>query len=258
MRFRRRAFNGIEVALLDCTNHVFERHVHDEFVIGANVVGRETISLDRNSFEASVDDVTLYNPGQVQASTGHGNPWAFYTMYLSPTVMASLCGGHDDLVFDVHVLDAASVAARLRAACAVALDPGTAPEAAEERIALALAELVRQASTVRPATDPVGDARLGQVAAQLVEQLDAPLALGDLATAHGFTRVQLVRAFARTYGLPPFAWVNQHRLGRARARLARGDKPARIAADLGFADQSHLTRRFKAAFGVAPSRWARG
>ena len=258
MRFRRRAFNGIEVALLDCTNHVFERHVHDEFVIGANVVGDETISLDRRSFEASVDDVTLYNPGQVQASTGHGYPWAFYTLYLSPAVMASLCGGDDDLVFDVHVLDAAPVAARLRAACAVALAPETAPEAAEERIALALAELVRHASTTPSAADPVGDARLGRVAAQLVDQLDAPPTLGDLAATHGFTRVQLVRAFTRTYGLPPFGWVNQQRLGLARARLARGDKPARIAADLGFADQAHLTRRFKAAFGVPPSRWARG
>ena len=258
MRFRRRAFEGIEVALLDCTRHAFERHVHDEFVIGATVVGRESISLDRKSFEASLDDVTLYNPGQVQASTGHGNPWAFYALYLSPAVVASLCGGPDDLVFDVHVLDAAPVAARLRAACATALAPETAAEAAEERIALALAELVRHASTARPATDPVGDARLARVAAQLADQLDAPLTLGDLAAAHGFTRVQLVRAFTRTYGLPPFAWANQRRLCSARVRLARGEKPARVAADLGFSDQAHLSRRFKATFGVPPARWARG
>jgi len=40
-------------------------------------------------------------------------------------------------------------------------------------------------------------------------------------------------------------------------RLLRSEAPiARIAVDVGFADQSHLTRRFQRAFGITPGQFA--
>lgn len=38
-----RKIAGIEVTLSDSTNHIFPKHSHDEFYIGANVSGREKI-----------------------------------------------------------------------------------------------------------------------------------------------------------------------------------------------------------------------
>ena len=72
------------------------------------------------------------------------------------------------------------------------------------------------------------------------------------------TPVQLVRAFARVYRMPPLAWAWNRRVVLARERIARGERIAAVAADLGFADQSHLTRRFRACFGVPPSLWRKG
>ena len=43
---------------------------------------------------------------------------------------------------------------------------------------------------------------------------------------------------------------------RARSLLLRGWPPARVAHQTGFADQSHLTRRFKRLVGVTPGRYA--
>jgi AraC-like DNA-binding protein len=45
------------------------------------------------------------------------------------------------------------------------------------------------------------------------------------------------------------------RLDGARAAIAAGRSLARAAADAGFADQSHLTRQFKRAYGMTPGRW---
>jgi AraC-like DNA-binding protein len=46
------------------------------------------------------------------------------------------------------------------------------------------------------------------------------------------------------------------RLAEAKRRLAVGHPPATVAASLGFADQSHLTKRFKGAFGITPGQFA--
>ena len=46
----------------------FERHTHDEYVLGANLWGNERIWLDGRTLEVPVGAVTLYNPLAVQAS----------------------------------------------------------------------------------------------------------------------------------------------------------------------------------------------
>jgi len=44
-------------------------------------------------------------------------------------------------------------------------------------------------------------------------------------------------------------------LGAARALLARGIAPAEVAAQVGFADQSHLGRWFKRAYRITPAKY---
>jgi AraC-like DNA-binding protein len=56
--------------------------------------------------------------------------------------------------------------------------------------------------------------------------------------------------------LPPLAYRMQLRLKAAKRMLGLGEAPAEVAAALGFADQSHLTKRFKGAYGVTPGHFA--
>jgi AraC-like DNA-binding protein len=46
------------------------------------------------------------------------------------------------------------------------------------------------------------------------------------------------------------------RLQKARAMMALGQPLAGIAAETGFADQSHFNRHFRQTYGVSPGRWA--
>ena len=87
---------------------------------------------------------------------------------------------------------------------------------------------------------------------------DGPaLDLEQLARRTGLSRFQVLRTFKKHYGVPPHHYQNRVRVGRARELLRVGRSPADVACELGFADQSHLTRLFRETFGVTPGRYAR-
>lgn len=100
-----------------------------------------------------------------------------------------------------------------------------------------------------------------QAAARIRECLhadpSATLDLTTLAQRMGMSRFRILRVFKRRYGLPPHAYQLQLRLGLAQRSLREGLRPAEVAAEYGFVDQSHLTRHFKRLVGVTPAQYAR-
>jgi AraC-like DNA-binding protein len=64
----------------------------------------------------------------------------------------------------------------------------------------------------------------------------------------------LERLFAEHVGAPPKHVIRRHRLQEVALRLERGEAPslADLAAELGYTDQSHLTRDFKSVVGKSP------
>jgi AraC-like DNA-binding protein len=79
--------------------------------------------------------------------------------------------------------------------------------------------------------------------------------IGDVASAHGLSREGFIRSFHRSVGMTPHAYRLAFRLNRARALLATDVAPAEAAAEAGFADQSHLGRHFRLAFGATPGAY---
>jgi AraC-like DNA-binding protein len=77
--------------------------------------------------------------------------------------------------------------------------------------------------------------------------------IGDMASARGMSREGFIRWFHRNVGMTPHAYRLVRRLNRARALLASDAAPAEAAAEAGFADQSHMGRGFRLAFGATPA-----
>jgi AraC-like DNA-binding protein/mannose-6-phosphate isomerase-like protein (cupin superfamily) len=82
--------------------------------------------------------------------------------------------------------------------------------------------------------------------------------VGAVATRAGMSREGFSRTFVKRYGMPPHAYWLMHRLNRARDQLRAGQHIADVAFETGFADQSHLGRWFKRAFGITPGLYRRG
>jgi AraC-like DNA-binding protein len=82
------------------------------------------------------------------------------------------------------------------------------------------------------------------------------ITLDELAALTGLSRFHLVRAFAAEFGMPPHAYLNHVRLAKAKKLITAGISLAIVAAEVGFADQSHFTRHFTKTYGVTPGEYA--
>src|SRR5450830_272150 len=93
--------------------------------------------------------------------------------------------------------------------------------------------------------------------APVLETLQArpSASLRQLAQAAGLSPYQLIRAFRAATGMTPHAYQLNMHVNRARSRLQAGTALAQLAHELGFADQSHLQRVFKAHAGITPGRY---
>jgi AraC-like DNA-binding protein len=81
----------------------------------------------------------------------------------------------------------------------------------------------------------------------------------DLAAALGIGARRLQRIFAEYVGVGPKWVIRRHRMQEAAERAAAGTGVdwAALAAELGYADQSHFTRDFTRTLGISPAQYAR-
>lgn len=82
-----------------------------------------------------------------------------------------------------------------------------------------------------------------------------PASLQAWASEHGLALPSVSRGFRKAFGVSPQRYRHELSLKRALAKLATWpDSIASLAAELGFADQAHLTRGIVAVTGQTPSR----
>ena len=92
----------------------------------------------------------------------------------------------------------------------------------------------------------------------LRQTLSANVSLEEVAAVAGYSPFHFLRIFRREVGLTPHGYQLKVRIDRALELLEAGGPLVDVALDCGFADQSHLTRRFKQVVGVTPGEYRRG
>jgi AraC family transcriptional regulator len=109
----------------------------------------------------------------------------------------------------------------------------------------------------RPARGMLGKCALQRIREYVLAHLADPIEVGELAELAGRSTFHFCRVFARSVGMTPHRYVVHLRLQAAIARIREGRSSlAAIAADTGFADQSHLSRWVRRVHGVALSEIA--
>jgi AraC-like DNA-binding protein len=98
--------------------------------------------------------------------------------------------------------------------------------------------------------------RIVEVLRSIEDRPDESFDLGALAAMAGLGKHHFLRVFRRSVGMTPYQYVLRVRMGRAARRLATSKDPVlAVALDSGFGDLSTFNARFRATFGMTPSKY---
>lgn len=252
---------GVELLEASFEQHVYERHIHDTFAIGVTRRGVQRFWCRGATHDSLPGNVIVIPPGEAHdGESGALGGYSYRMFYVSIGRMTALAS-------DAFGMPASSVQLRRpfllhEPGLARQLDAAWQAMSAQPE-SLTTDELFGQACArldvrhnQRAARGPrLDEQALRRVHDYLREHVSAHVKLGDLAGMASMSRFQLTRQFERVYGLPLHAYQVHLRLAEAKRRLRLGVPIVTVAADLGFADQSHLNRRFKGSFGMTPGAW---
>lgn len=120
--------------------------------------------------------------------------------------------------------------------------------------------LLRNYCTTQPKVSGYADGlsppKLKQVTEYINENLDQDLKLIELAAIAQMSPYHFLRLFKQTTNLTPHQYILQCRIEKAKFLLHQSDLSiAAIASQVGFCDQSHLTRCFKRILCVTPKQF---
>jgi AraC-like DNA-binding protein len=252
--------SGVELLEAAFHRHVFDRHMHDTYAIGVTKRGVQRFWCRSETHDSTPGNVIAINPGEVHdGRSGAAGGYAYRMFYVSVARFRNIV--EDALQRPVARLDVRAsllvdpTLARHLNATWRAMTSSAGSLASEELLHKSLIHLAtRHAHQPRVAQAAAHRDRLRRVRDYLHDRPGA-VSVGELAAVASISRFQLTRQFQNEFGLPLHAYHMQVRLDEARRRLRLGMGIAEVAFALGFADQSHFHRRFKASFGVSPGAW---
>jgi AraC-like DNA-binding protein len=250
--------NGVTLMRADFSDHAFERHSHDCFAVGVTTYGIQRFRCKGKQHDSRPGDLVLFNPDDDHDGC-RGTPDGFrYTMWYVPAAFVASCVDGNRYFSRPHVADRQLAEAFGTLSASLAQTPAESLRAESLMRAFLGTMLARHGERPQPGPGPsraVGAAALARVKDYIRTYHAHDITVSDLAAVAGLSRAHLTRAFTAAYHMPPHVYLNAVRIAQAQALIRRGTPLATVALECGFADQSHLTRRFKGSVGVTPSAW---
>ncbi|SET06123.1 AraC family transcriptional regulator [Kosakonia radicincitans] len=262
--FRREQETGIESVSAHFTGHAYDPHDHDEVLVGVTQQGVQRFNCHRELHTSRPGRAILIEPGAVH--DGHApdeNGFTYVMLYLPQQWVTTMLQqrGHRDVsqieaAFRNTLTDDNMLIHAIQQAF-FAIHHHEGRLARDQSLDHLIKLLTRHidGKTALPPDETV--LRMQQVKEMLHDHMADDIGLDALSAHCGIDRFRLSRQFQKAFGQTPHAYLVRLRLRTARALLAHGLEPAQVAAQVGFADQSHLGRWFQRAYRLSPAAFQR-
>lgn len=253
---------GMSLMCADFTTHEYAPHWHEALVIAATETGAAEFRSRGTSDYARPSLLLVFNPAEPHSGRmGWSAHWRYRSFYLTRQAIDVVARGLGIESVPAFTSNAIADPALVDAFLALhrAVEDGSDALAAHEGLYRGFAALFERYGSGgdRIATPAVGRAVIAAIVDFMHAHHDQDLSLDDMGRRFALTPFQLIRAFKKTVGLTPHAYLTQLRLNEACRLLRRGTPIAEAAAAVGFYDQSALTRHFKRSYGITPLQYAR-
>jgi AraC-like DNA-binding protein len=254
--------DGVEALHARFVQHHYSRHAHDYLVVGLVRSGAQSFNYRGARHVTAKDQVFLVNVGEPHTGEAAASDGYLYqTLYpgvRSLTELSRDIGFRETLpTFKDTVLDDPQLTAVLTR-CHASISQRNSRAECELLTVQALAHLIVRFGHPRGTADPPGKKPVAvRCAREYLEHSYADdIALSELAARVSLSPYYFARAFERSTGLPPHAYLDGVRIRKARELIHKSEPLACVAHAVGYSDQSHFTRRFKRHLGITPGQYA--
>ncbi len=264
MFWRDPVLRDLELLRATYVTHVFAPHMHEGYAIGVIDRGAESFWYRGRTHIAPQGSVVLVSPGEMHTgSAAIEQGWSYRMLYPDAALLqqatASMTGRASDLPFfpEPVVYDPAMAEVLTRLHTTLTTSPSRLER--ESSFLWALASLIERHAESRPIRRfPTTErGRVQKVRTYLEEHYQENVSLEQLAALVDLSPFHLLRMFRAAVGLPPHCYLTHIRVMQAKRLIATATPLAEVAGAVGFSDQSHLTKHFKALVGVTPGQYAR-
>lgn len=253
---------GLSLLRADFTTHEYPPHTHEALVVAVTEQGGSVIKSRGQVEDAETSRVFIFNPAEPHAGwMGRSERWQYRSLYLTQLALDRLaeCLGIEHVPYFTNNAfeDADLVSGFLAMHRAIELGRDVFQE--RELLVGTFGLLFQRhgsgGSRIAPA--PRDRNLLARTTERMRCDYAQELRLDELAHDVGLSTFQLIGLFKRTVGLTPHAYLTQVRLSAACRHLRHARPIAEVAGDVGFYDQSALTKHFKRCYGITPLQFAR-
>lgn len=257
-----RHLTGLSLLRADFTTHEYPPHTHDALVVAVTEQGGSIVKSRGEVTEARASTLFVFNPAEPHAGwMGWSERWQYRSLYLTRVALDRVARelGVEAVPYFTRNLFGDSDLIDGFLAMHRAIEQGRDVFRERELLVETFGRLFQRhgSGSGRIEPRPRDRALLDKVTDRMRADYASDLRLEELAADVGLTTFQLIGLFRRTVGLTPHAYLTQVRLGMACRRLRHSRAIAAVATDVGFYDQSALTRHFKRCYGITPLQFAR-
>lgn len=250
---------GVELLRAWFAGEAYAKHRPDTYAIGSTDSGIQVFAYRGAARASRPGQVVVLHPDEIHdGRAGTKDGFGYRIVYVEPSHIADavrvIRGRAHPLPF---VREPVATNARLARAVRDAFQSDLVPLAADTVIVdLAEGLLAAEPRGGGPAVPHRIDVTAIQRARQFLDaERTRVVHSTELEAITGLTRYEVARQFRLLLGTSPYRYLLGRRLDLARQRMRDDWSLADVAYEVGFADQAHFTRTFKAAFGLTPARY---
>ncbi|MFC4351113.1 AraC family transcriptional regulator [Fodinicurvata halophila] len=247
---------GIERLQAHLYGKAYALHRHDTYAIGITLSGVQAFHFRGALWHCLPGQCHILHPDELHdGGAGTEEGFGYRIVYIDPSLIQEACPGEALPFVDTPVVDLARMPD-------VPIQEvwdmeGTLDELEQNELVAAVARLLALAVPRRKTRSMTlflpGLDRVREHIASCPAKRHSMAELERLADLDRWT---LARQFRAAFGTSPRRFRTQRQLDLVRHRIQAGATLAEAANEAGFADQSHMTRQFKRAYGLTPACWA--
>jgi len=239
-------------------SYQYSLHRHDSYAIGVTVSGVQCFSYRGAAHRAVRGQIHVLFPDEPHdGAAGTDEGFSYRIVHIDPALLQDVLNGRPLPFVKTPVLNASTAWTALMqrlwdpdAGC----DDVWRAEIAVDIVDRLEAETPQTPPPKAPSALPL--ATLCRVREAIREDAGRELCAADLEALAGLDRWNLARGFRIAFGTSMSRFRAVCQLRRAQALIETGTPLADAALEAGFADQSHMTRRFRSILGLSPRQYA--